>query len=80
MSPAMAWTVVIVFYLAPLAHVLVSSRAGPWRAPEGATCPFSPRVGWLVIVLMLGPFGWLLFWNRLRRSAQHPPSAPPPSS
>ncbi len=69
MSPALAWLVLIVFYLAPLAHVVLSPSAGPWRAPAGSRCPFSPRVGWVVIVLMLGLLGWLLFWKR-RRPAQ----------
>jgi len=66
MSPAMAWLVVIVFYLAPLAHVVLSPSAGPWRAPEGSRCPFSPRVGWVVIVIILGLLGWLMFWKRRR--------------
>ncbi len=67
MSPEMAWFVVMVFYLAPLAHVVLSPSAGPWRAPKGSRCPFSPRVGWVVIVIVLGIVGWVLFWTRRRR-------------
>lgn len=63
-----AWSVVLIGYLLPLAHVTLSRHGGPWRAPEGARCPFSPRIGWLVIVLILGIFGWLLFMRAHRRS------------
>ena len=56
-----------VFYLLPLLHVTLSPSAGPLRAPPGTRCPFSPRVGWIVMVLLLGPFGWLLFVTRRRR-------------
>ncbi|MEK9722495.1 MAG: hypothetical protein VW405_03280 [Rhodospirillaceae bacterium] len=69
-----AWTVVAVGYLLPLAHVTLSPSAGPWRAPEGARCPFSPRVGWLVIVLLLGLIGWVMFWRARRR--RPPPPTP----
>ena len=48
MSPLVAWLVLIVFYLLPIAHVALSPRGGPWRMPPGARCPFSPRVGWLL--------------------------------
>jgi hypothetical protein len=67
MDPAMGWLVLAVFWGLPLAHVALSPAAGPWRAPPGARCPFSPKVGWLVIVLLLGPVGWLLFVFRRRR-------------
>jgi hypothetical protein len=45
----------------PLLHVLVSPRGGPFRPPPGARCPLGPRVGWTVIVLLLGPIGWLMY-------------------
>ena len=61
MTPLTAWSIVIVGYLLPLLHVALSRRAGPWRPPSGAGCPLSPRLGWLVLVLLLGPIGWLLF-------------------
>ena len=60
-----AWLILILGYLLPLAHVALSRRGGPWRPPPGARCPFGPRAGWLVMVLLLGPFGWLLYlWSR----------------
>jgi len=60
-----AWLILILGYLLPLAHVALSRRGGPWPPPPGARCPFGPRAGWLVMVLLLGPFGWLLYlWSR----------------
>ena len=61
MSVLLAWLVLIVFFVLPLVHVAVSPKAGPWLPPPGARCPFGPRVGWLVLVLFLGPIGWLMF-------------------
>ena len=61
MSPTTAWMIVILGYVLPLLHVALSPRAGPWRAPAAGRCPLSPRLGWLVLVLLLGPIGWLLF-------------------
>jgi len=63
--------VLIFGFLLPLAHVLLSPAGGGWRAPAGSRCPFAPRVGWVVLVLLLGPVGWLLFvharWRRRDR-------------
>ena len=73
MSPLAAWLFLIFFYLLPVAHVALSPRGGPWRMPAGARCPFSPRVGWLVIVITLGALGWLLYLRR--RRAAFPPSS-----
>jgi len=67
LSPALAWTILIVGYVLPLAHVALSPGAGPWRMPADAGCPFSPRIGWIVLVLFLGPVGWLLFVLRRRK-------------
>jgi hypothetical protein len=61
MDAGLGWLVLVVFWGLPLAHVALSPEAGPWRSRPGAECPFSPRVGWLFLVLMLGPLGWLLF-------------------
>lgn len=55
------WFVLALFWGLPLLHVCLSPGAGPWRSHRDAQCPFSPRVGWLFLVLMLGPVGWLLF-------------------
>jgi len=63
----LAWAILLIGFALPLAHVALSPAAGPWRMPQGARCPFSPRIGWLVIVLFLGPIGWILFMTRKRR-------------
>lgn len=60
------WLVLALFWGLPLLHVVLSRTAGPWRSAPGAECPFSPRVGWIFLVLMLGPLGWLLFVFRRR--------------
>ncbi len=67
MTPLLAWLFLIGFYLLPIAHVVLSPRGGTWRMPPGARCPFSPRVGWLVIVLTLGALGWLLYLAKAPR-------------
>ena len=64
-----AWTILIGGFLLPLCHVVLSRRGGPWRAPAGARCPLSPRVGWIVMVLFLGPIGWLMFMRGTSRGA-----------
>ena len=72
MTPAAAWTVLIAGFLAPLVHVALSPKGGTWRPPPGARCPFGPRLGWLIVVLFLGPLGWLMFVaSRRRRGAGH---------
>lgn len=77
MDPILAWLVLIVGYLGPLAHVLFSPAGGSWRPPPGARCPLGPRAGWLVLVLLLGVFGWIPFWRRTRAAKasarKHPP-------
>ncbi|MBI3451742.1 MAG: hypothetical protein HY057_02710 [Rhodospirillales bacterium] len=70
-----ALIVVLAFYVAPLLYVLLAPSAGPFRPPTGSRCPVGPRVGWLVLVLLLGPIGWLMFVTRKRRR-----NAPPISS
>ncbi|NIA70537.1 hypothetical protein HBA54_18230 [Pelagibius litoralis] len=62
-----AWLILGFGYLLPLAHITLSRNAGSWRPPPGSRCPMGPRVGWLVMVLLLGPLGWLLFWRSRRR-------------
>lgn len=68
MESLVAWTILTLGWLLPLVHVTLSSRGGPWRAPQGAGCPLSPRLGWLVLVLLAGPLGWLLFMKARERS------------
>lgn len=67
---ALAWAVLVFGYLLPLLHVALSPAAGTWRPPPGARCPLGPRVGWLVMVLFLGPVGWLLFIHARRRRSR----------
>ena len=69
MTQIIAWTLLLGGFVLPFLHVLLSPRGGPWLAPEGARCPLSPRVGWLVIVLFLGPIGWLMFMRATSRGA-----------
>lgn len=64
-----AWIVLILFYLLPLLHVVLSPRGGPFLPPAGSRCPLGPRVGWLVIVLFAGAVGWLLYLKGRRRHA-----------
>jgi hypothetical protein len=67
-----AWLILILGYLAPLAHVALSPRGGPWSPPPGTRCPFGPRAGWLVMVLLTGPLGWLLYlFARARRPTRN---------
>lgn len=65
----LGWSILLFGYLLPIAHVALSRRAGPWRPPPAARCPLGPRAGWLVLVLLLGPLGWLLFVLRRRPEA-----------
>ncbi len=67
MNEAVVWAVLIVGFVVPLAHVALSPRSGPFRPVPGARGPFGPRVGWLIIVLLAGPVGWLLYMLRRRR-------------
>ncbi|MBL8830995.1 MAG: hypothetical protein JNL71_01270 [Rhodospirillales bacterium] len=62
-----ALAVVLVGWVLPLVHVLFARGAGGWRPPPGSGCPIGHRVGWLVLVLLLGPVGWLMFVTRKSR-------------
>lgn len=66
----LAWLILIFGFVLPLLHVALSPRGGPWTPPPGAGCPLGPRVGWLVLVLILGPIGWLLYLDARRRRAR----------
>jgi hypothetical protein len=75
------WAILIGGYGLPLLHVALSQRSGPWRPPPGSRCPLGPRAGWLVMVLLLGPIGWLLFYSaRYRRRGVAPPAGPRPNA
>lgn len=71
---AIAWLIVIFGFGVPLSHIALSSRGGSWTPPPGSRCPFGPRVGWLVIALMLGPIGWLLYLRARRRQPANQPN------
>lgn len=73
MSPAAAWTFIILGFVLPMVHVAISPGLSAPARQSGvdgppSTCPFSPRTGWLVIVLFLGPIGWLMFLHSRRRN------------
>jgi hypothetical protein len=70
MSQSAALILFLTLYVAPLLHVLVTPSAGPFRPPPGSRCPIGPRLGWLVMVLLLGPIGWLMFMTRRRRASE----------
>lgn len=63
------WAVIIFGYLLPLGHVALARGGGRWRPAAGSGCPFGPRAGWFVLVLLLGPIGWLLYLQARRRRA-----------
>jgi hypothetical protein len=69
MSQPLAIAVLVIGFVLPLAHVALSPKSGAWLPPAGARCPFGPRMGWLIIVLIAGPVGWLLY---LRGRARGP--------
>ena len=76
MSPVLFWLIVFVGFVLPLAHVAFSPRGGPWLPPPGSRCPFGPKAGWLIVVLFLGPIGWLMYMHgRARRRRTGPGSA-----
>jgi hypothetical protein len=64
MSPIAAWILLIFGFILPITHIIFSSKSGPWFGKKGAKCPIGSRMGWLVIVLVLGPIGWLLFMKK----------------
>jgi hypothetical protein len=69
MDQSTALILVLLLYVAPLLHILVSPSAGSFRPPPGSRCPMGPKLGWLVMVLLLGPIGWLMFVSRKRRQS-----------
>lgn len=70
MAAWISWLIVLVGFVLPLLHVAVSRRGGPWLPPPGSGCPLGPRTGWAVLVLFLGPLGWLMYMHaRARRAA-----------
>jgi len=60
-DPLFAWAIILGLFVAPLLHALLSPRGGPFRPPPASGCPLGPRVGWIVIVVLLGPIGRLMY-------------------
>ena len=67
-APEMFW------FSLPLLHVLLAPGIGGWRPPPGSNCPIGHRFGWLVLVSLLGPIGWLMFVTRKSRKRRAPPA------
>ncbi len=67
MSQTQALAVVLLGWGLPLLHVLFAPGVGGFRAPPGSNCPIGHRFGWIVLVLLLGPIGWLMFVTRKSR-------------
>ena len=63
MNPILAWAILIFGWILPLLHVTFSAKSGSWTPPPGSRCPIGPRPGWVVMVLVLGPVGYLLYWR-----------------
>ena len=75
-----AWAILLGDFVAPLLHVALSPKSGPWGPPPGSRCPLGPRPGWLVMVLFLGPLGWLLYMTSRRRVRRSDPTTRDPES
>lgn len=72
MDQTIAWIIVVIGFVLPLLHVALSPNGGAWRAPENCRCPFGPRIGWIIIVVMLGPIGWVMFMlSRRQKEARN---------
>gem|GEM_PF-1655795 len=73
MTQTQALIFVVCAWVLPLLHVLLAPGIGGWRPPPGSNCPIGHRFGWLVLVLLLGPIGWLMFATRKLRKRRVPP-------
>jgi len=69
MDQITALIILSLWIIIPAIHVIASPNGGAWTPPEGCRCPFGPRVGWLVIVVMLGLIGWFLFIRSRKKTA-----------
>lgn len=67
MDALIAWTILIFGIVLPAVHVLLSRTAGGWSAAPGGSCPFGPRAGWLIVVMLLPFVGWLMFVAAMRK-------------
>ena len=73
MNQLIAWGIVLFAFILPIGHVAFTRDI--MTRPEGGTCPFSPRTGWIVMVLFLGPLGWFLFIQARHRGRKARPPA-----
>jgi len=67
MDQITALVIVMLWIVIPVLHVMTSPTGGSWSPAAGSSCPFGPRLGWLVIVILLGLIGWFLFLRSRRR-------------
>ncbi|MBB54549.1 MAG: hypothetical protein CMF67_09260 [Magnetovibrio sp.] len=65
MNQFIAWGIVLFAFVLPLGHVAFTRNI--MVRPEGSSCPFNPRIGWIIMVLFLGPLGWFLFIHARHR-------------
>jgi amino acid transporter len=61
MEQTSAAILLLLWIVVPSLHIIFSPDAGNWMPPKNSKCPFGPRAGWLIIVIMLGLIGWLMF-------------------
>ena len=52
-------------FIFPLVHVGLTFKT--MKHSKTSKCPFSPRTGWFIIILTLGPLGWLMFLNAIAK-------------
>lgn len=78
-SPETAAVLLIVLLVLPLLHVALSPKSGRWTPPPGTRCPFGPRTGWLMIVLIGGPLGWIAYLRGRGKNRPPPPPRQPTS-
>ena len=69
MEKIIALGFVLFGFIFPLAHVALAFKT--MEHPKTSKCPFSPRTGWFIIILILGPLGWLMFLHALAQSRKN---------
>ena len=56
-------------FIFPLIHVVLTMK--PATQLDASKCPFSSRTGWIIIILILGPLGWLMFLHTLHQNRKN---------
>ena len=69
MEKLIALGIVLFGFIFPLIHVALTIK--PVNQPDTSKCPFSPRTGWFIIILILGPLGWLMFLYTLSQDRKN---------